>query len=49
MGNVSPLRIEDPSTKEEGIYPIYVRPNPESSFIIKYEAESETAYEEVEE
>ncbi|KAJ1430194.1 hypothetical protein SESBI_07980 [Sesbania bispinosa] len=39
----------DPSTKEEGMYPTYVRLNPEFGFVIKYEAEYEIAYEEVEE
>ncbi|KAJ1406744.1 Retrovirus-related Pol polyprotein from transposon 17.6 [Sesbania bispinosa] len=49
LKNIAPLRIEDPSSKEEGIYPIYVRLNPESGFVIKYEAKYETTYEEIEE
>ncbi|KAJ1393223.1 immunoglobulin A1 protease [Sesbania bispinosa] len=49
LGNVAPHRIEDPSSKEEGMYPIYVRLNLESSFIIKYGVEYETTHEEIEE
>ncbi|KAJ1413359.1 Aspartic peptidase domain superfamily [Sesbania bispinosa] len=49
LWNVAPLRIEDPSSREEGMYPIYVRLNPESDFVIKYETEYEMALEEIDE